>query len=79
MNPQKVIWNKRSEGNYEGIFLPKTIAGVMNSLKNFPEFNFYKSLDIDNVNTGVLALHPSVHSFWTRNAVGSSLRKVLDR
>ena len=58
--------NKRNRVNYEGIVLPKTIKGVM-SMTNNKEFNFYKSFDIDNINAGILALHPSVHAFWTNN------------
>ena len=33
MDPQKVIWNNRTIDNYEGIVLPKTIKGVMESWK----------------------------------------------
>ena len=48
-------------------------------MKNNPEFNFYKSLDIANINAEVLVLQPSVHAFWTKNVVKTSLKKVLDR
>ena len=50
----------------------------MESLKNNPQFNFYKSLGIDNINAEILSLLPSVYAFWTKNAVENLLRKVLD-
>ena len=45
MDAQKIIWNNRTLDNYKGIELHKTKEGVMESLKNNGEFNFYKSLD----------------------------------
>ena len=63
MNPYKVVWKKRNKENYDSIALPKT---------NNEEFNFYKSLDIDNMNAEILALHPSVHAFWTKQSVKST-------
>ena len=78
MDSQKIISNNRTLDNYEGIELPKTKEGVMESLKNNVEFNFYKSLDIDNIKDEMLALHPAVHAFWTRQYVKNTLRKVID-
>ena len=62
-----------------GIELPPTIEGVMESFKNNPEFDFYKSLEIDNINAEILALHPSEHVFLPKNAAKNSLRKVPGR
>ena len=45
-----MIWNSRNEANYNGIELQLTIEGVMEPFKNNPEFNVYKSLEIDNIN-----------------------------
>ena len=53
MDPQKVIWNNRTLDNYRGIELPETKASVMESAKNNVEFNFYKSLEIDNINAEI--------------------------
>ena len=50
----------------------------MESLKKIVEFNFYKSLDNDNINAEILALHADVHAFWTRQPVKNTLRKVID-
>ena len=33
MNPQKIIWNKHNEDHYEGIVLPDTIEGIMESAR----------------------------------------------
>ena len=33
---------------------------VLESSKNNRKFNFYKSLDIDNISAEILALHPSI-------------------
>ena len=43
-----------NEDNYEGIVLPDTIEGIMELFQNNPVFNFYKSLDIDNINAEIL-------------------------
>ena len=60
---KNVVWTKRSENPYVGITLPKTTEEIIESLKNNSELNFYKSLDIDNINAEILALHPSVYAF----------------
>ena len=54
------------------------MEGVMMSMTNNKEFNFYKSLDIDNINIEILAFHTSVHAFWTKQSVRSTFQKVLD-
>ena len=50
----------------------------MESMKINKEFNFYKSLEINNINAEILGLHPSVHAFWTKQTVKSSFMKVLN-
>ena len=78
MDPQKTIWNLQDEDSYVSIKLPETMEEVLESIKNNQEFNFYKSLDIDNIHREILAPHPSTHAFWTKSVVRTSLRIVLD-
>ena len=77
----KVIWSGGNEDNYIGIELPSTIEGVMQSFKNNPEFNFYKALEIDNINADILALHQSVRAFGQKcseNFAQKSARQMVN-
>ena len=63
IHPQKFIWNNRTINNH----LPKTKKGAMELfLKINKYFNFYKSLEIGNINAEILA-------FWTKHSVKITL------
>ena len=47
----------------------------LNDSKN--QFNFFKSLDIANINSEVENLHPNIHEFWENVNVKEELMNYL--
>ena len=65
-NTRKTIWLKRSHDNFDGIRIPKPMEELLKTMEEGVQFDFLKSLEIENINKEILALHPSMHTFWGR-------------
>ena len=49
---------KRTRENYDRIGIPKPTEELMKMLEKDVKFDFLKSLEIENINKEILALHP---------------------
>ena len=58
------LFGQKNKDNYEGISTPKTSEELMKSFMDDVQFNFKKSLEVEKINSEIVALHPSVHEFW---------------
>ena len=70
-------WISRTNGRYKAKDIPKTSHGMMDINRQKVQFNFLKSLEINNINMEVEQLHPCTHEFWEEDNVRKSLLDFL--
>ena len=57
--------------------MPSTVESFMKVNDTKQPFNFFKSLDIANINQEVENLHPSTHEFWENEEIRKELMNYL--
>ena len=70
-------WVNRTEETWKKISMPITVEGFMQVNDSKKQFNFFKSLEIANVNLEVENLHPSTHEFWENAEIKKELMNYL--
>ena len=61
---QLSFWHSRTEETWRKKTMPLMIEGYIKLNDNKTQFNFLRSLDIENINREFVNLHPSTHEFW---------------
>ena len=62
-------WVNRTEETWKKINTPVTVEGFIQLNDTKKQFNFFKSLDIPNINSEVENLHPSTHKLWDKEDI----------
>ena len=54
-----------------------TVEGFIQLNDSKKQFNFFKSLDLANINLEVESLHPCTHEFWENEEIKKELMNYL--
>ena len=74
---QLSFWHSRTEETWRKKTMPLMIEGYIKLKDNKTQFNFLRSLDIENINSEFVNLHPSTHEFWEDETIKKEFSEFL--